>query len=827
MSYKRKLRCIGEEIILGGTSYRLESVEGCGASAVVYRASYQDELSRGAFHYVFIKELYPWTADGSIFRTGSGEISYTPDGESRMELDRERFLLGNRVNLELLRQLPSGVSGNINSYEAFGTYYSVLAVHGGENLKTLLTDGHREFTLRESAVVIKQVLNALELFHKNHLLHLDISPDNILLLPEQALLIDYNSVWDTRDLRPEEFSFREKRGYSAPEISLKHVTEIGRAANIYSVCAVFFHMVMRRPLQEQEIIGNGLRRCFTRDLDAFRNVPESAAGKAVQILRKGLHMIPRKRWSFAAALREEIDELIRRIDGKGVSRSALWETSRRACGRMPGGKDSYLRQEIRLLDGEEIFPVQTECGKQSGFTVTPGKREISSNPSESGNSLPGTDSIEQLRSRLAAGEQILLTGPGGMGKTSLLYQIWRQETSSWRPREPVVLYVPLKDYQNCAGEPFFIRKTILRGLVFSEEQNGYQDAMHELDRVLGGDPGGSSGVILLLDGLNEAGERRENLLREIEGLGAGSGCGILLTDCTDEAKAYALHAFQRAVLLPLDPETVREQLERSGCLFPEAEELLRLLTNPMLLGLYQSVCAIRREIRETGDGSSGIHSPESNVPGVTATPTGDGPSGIHSAEELIGMFFTYLCKKQLRLDSGAPDRIADFQELMAYGLAQTDVYYVMQISEDVMAQLIQMDPDFPLDELTDLCGMPDEMAAVMQQAFEDLEDMLCEESARGEGDKRALVEAYNAYLDAYVQYAFYELDYVLLRMDPDHLAYVLNDESYTKIFQNWFQTIGVSDQDVDLVETALTVSGEALKDAQRKMTACGYSIDWD
>ncbi|MCC8080612.1 MAG: hypothetical protein LIO80_01120 [Lachnospiraceae bacterium] len=1023
MSYKRKLRCIGEEIILGGTSYRLESVEGCGASAVVYRASYQDELSRGAFHYVFIKELYPWTADGSIFRTGSGEISYTPDGESRMELDRERFLLGNRVNLELLRQLPSGVSGNINSFEAFGTYYSVLAVHGGENLKTLLTDGHREFTLRESAVVIKQILNALELFHKNHLLHLDISPDNILLLPEQVLLIDYNSVWDARDLRPEEFSFSEKRGYSAPEISLKHVTEIGRAADIYSVCAVFFHMVMRRPLQEQEIIGNGLRRCFTRDLDAFRNVPESAAGKAVQILRKGLHTIPRKRWSSAAALREEIDELIRRIDGKGVSRSALWETSRRACGRMPGGKDSYLRQEIRLLDGEEIFPVQTECGNQGGFTVIPGEREISLNSSESGNPLPGTDSIEQLRSRLAAGEQILLTGPGGMGKTSLLYQIWRQETSSWRPREPVTLYVPLKDYQNCAGEPFFIRKTILRGLVFSEEQNGYQDAMHELDRVLGGDPGGGTGVILLLDGLNEAGERRENLLREIEGLGSGSGCGILLTDRTDEAKAYALHAFQRAVLLPLDPETVREQLERSGCLFPEAEELLRLLTNPMLLGLYQSVCAIRREIRETGDG----------------------PSGIHSAEELIGMFFTYLCKKQLRLDSGDfakqlchryllehllpavagemkrrrrtlltldeicavsaesyrnlrrgefgrcfpeylgksrlmlegisteeewfdfavveqlteklglltrhekhfyglahdnfleylteaadknrkilgqkrrrkylpgvlvcaaavillacgrdqiaerisrtaalqdgegtsdtaaayteeeqniidraftcvgmdmgtlsaqitaqrnvletaatedvlsgdPDRIADFQELMAYGLAQTDVYYVMQISEDVMAQLIQMDPDFPLDELTDLCGMPDEMAAVMQQAFEDLEDMLCEESARGEGDKRALVEAYNAYLDAYVQYAFYELDYVLLRMDPDHLADVLNDESYTKIFQDWFQTIGVSDQDVDLVETVLTVSGEALKDAQRKMTACGYSIDWD
>lgn len=1023
MSYKRRLRSAGGEIVLGGICYRLESIEGCGASAVVYRASYQDELSRGTFHYVFIKELYPWTADGSIFRTEDGEISCTADGESRMELDRERFLLGNRVNLELLRQMPSGISGNINSYEAYGTYYSVLAVHGGKNLKSLLTDEHREFTLRESAVIIKQILNELELFHKNHLLYLDISPDNILLLPEQVLLIDYNSVWDTRSLRPEKFSFSEKQGYSAPEISLKHVAEIGQAADIYSVCAVFFHMVMRRPLREQEIIGNGLRRCFTPDLDAFRDVPESAAGKAVQILLRGLHMIPRKRWQSAAVLREEIDELIRRIDGKGVSRSALWESSRRVCGKMPGGKDDYLRQGIRMFGGEEFLSDQRKCGKQSGFTAVPGKRDSLSAQSVRGDILPETVSMDQLRDRLAAGEQILLTGPGGMGKTTLLYQIWRREVSSWRPREPVTLYVPLKDYQNCAGEPLFIRKTILRGLVFSEEQNGYQDAMHELERFLGGDPGRSPGAILLLDGLNKAGERRENLLREIEELGSGGSCGILLTDRTDEAKAYALHAFQNAALLPLEAETVREQLERSGCRVPETEDLRSLLTNPMLLGLYQSVCSIRQEIRETEDS----------------------PAGIHTAADLTGMFFTYLCKKQLRLDagdpamqlchryllehllpavagemkrkrrtlltldeicavsaascrnlrrgefgrcfpeylgksrlmlegisteeewfdfavseqlteklglltrhekhsyglahdnfleyladtadrnrkilgrkrkrkylagvlvcaaavvvlaccrnriaeginrtaalsdgggtsdtpaayteeeqniidravtcvemdmgtlsaqitaqrnvletavtedvlSGDPDGTADFQELMAFELAQTDAYYVMQIDEDVLAQLVLIDPDFPLDELTDLCGMPDEMDAVMRQAFAALEKVLCGESVRSAEDKQALIEAYEAYLDAYVEYAFYELDYVLLRMDPDNLAAVLSDERYTKIFQDWFQTIGVSGQDADLVETALAVSGEALKDAQWKMTEYGYSIDWD
>ena len=50
MESGRKLRAAGEILRLGGVDYRLESVEGRGGSAVVYRAVYEDELNLSLIH---------------------------------------------------------------------------------------------------------------------------------------------------------------------------------------------------------------------------------------------------------------------------------------------------------------------------------------------------------------------------------------------------------------------------------------------------------------------------------------------------------------------------------------------------------------------------------------------------------------------------------------------------------------------------------------------------------------------------------------------------------------------------------------------------------
>lgn len=581
----------GSSLLLGGISYEIEGVEGCGSSAVVYRASYRDALSPDALHHVLLKELFPFSETGAIYRAADASVACTQEGRAQLDGARRRFLLGNEVNLALLSRAPAGTSGNLNSFEAYGTYYSVLAVHGGENLLTMM-ERRGPIPLREAIAIEQKLLDALALFHENGLLHLDISPDNILLLPSYALLIDFNSVWDTRGANGEDFTFSRKPGYSAPEVLLQNFRDIGFATDLYACCAVFFHLLTGRRLREEETVGGYLRRTLAGELRCLRDVPQTAAAKTVQILLKGLHTLSRKRYQSVDELRAELAELLRRLDGCGVTESALWEASAALCRRQKDDATAYLAQPVR----------------------SPG----------------GTLSREALLDRLGQGEGFLLTGPGGMGKTRLLSELWRQTTAAYRPGSPVFLRLSLREYQETGGEAYFLRRSLLRLLQFPPEHAQYQDALHRLESLLDeAGTGGRARVVLLLDGLNEAGRKCERLLAEIEGLAARPGVGTLVTDRSDAVLSYALGGFSALSLAPLSREQVEAELGRSGLAVPTSQSLSSLFATPMLLFLYRDACL------------SGAQ---------------DGGAAVETMEELVSLYLERFALGALRADAGDQGR---------------------------------------------------------------------------------------------------------------------------------------------------------------------------
>ncbi|MBS6956036.1 MAG: NACHT domain-containing protein [Enterocloster asparagiformis] len=585
MESGRKLRAAGEVLRLGGVDYRLESVEGCGGSAVVYRAVYEDALNRGCLHRVLVKELFPYHPRGLIYRDETGGICCLPGGEERMESCRSGFLKGNQVNLELLALLPEEISGNLNSYEAYGTFYSVLSVHGGATLEELLAGGGPG-SLKEAAEWMLWILDGLECFHRHGVLHLDISPDNILLLKNRALLIDYNSVWQMGAEGAERFVFSEKEGYTAPEVRLRQISQIGPASDLYSVCAVFFRILAGRRLAEPEITGRGPGKSLPRDLEIFSGQPLSAVWQAVRIAVRGLHVLARKRYQSAGELRREFEELIRRIDGKGISHSAVWESSRRSWKRLRQPDGPYLE---RSLSGDS--------GTMDGGTCF---------------------------QALAEGGLMLLTGSGGMGKTRFLLELLGRSTRAYSPGGPAAVYISLADYQEAGEEPYYIRKCLLRGLRYSDQAGDMGEAIHELDRLLdeGREMGGA--YVLLLDGLNEAGRKRQALLQEIEELGRKPGVGILVTDRSEAVMEYGLRGFGAVRLLPLSEEQVCRELEGDGLCRPSNRELLELLRNPMMLTLYRK----------------------------TARPGQEGGDAPADMEEMVGRYLESLHIRQLRADSG-------------------------------------------------------------------------------------------------------------------------------------------------------------------------------
>lgn len=583
----RMLREKGEILRLGDMDYCLEGVEGQGGSAVVYRASYEDRLNKGYFHQVLIKELYPLHENDGIWRDSRGNICWGEEAGERMDSCRRSFLAGNEVNLRLLCQMPEQISGNLNSYEAYNTFYSVLSVHGGTSLMALMEEEKAFPGLKEAAQAMVKILEAVKCFHQEGLLHLDISPDNILMLKSQALLIDYNSTWQTGRPWEEGFFFSEKEGYTAPEIRLRRLSAIGSATDLYSVCAVFFRMVTGRRLSDEDMTGKGPGRAISPQLGIFRDMPPSALWKTVQIIAKGLHMLPKRRYQSADELADEFRELIRRVEGRGISHSAVWEGSLRRLKALCRDKEHYLERQI-TLEGEDCY--------------------------------------EALRQ----GKEILLTGAGGMGKTSFLLEMAAKNMKRYSPRDPAVCYVPLADYQETAGEPCYIRRSMLRGLCFLDQAEDMDTALHQLDLLFEESGGGEAGYILLLDGLNEAGEKRRGLLQEMEKLGSMPGIGILVTDRTDSVKTYGLGGFVPVSLLPLEREQVEGALAEDGVSPPEDLCLREMLRNPMVLSLYRRTAKLAEDQKGPGAGEK--------VP--------------QNMEDMIGCYLDNLHTHQLRVDSG-------------------------------------------------------------------------------------------------------------------------------------------------------------------------------
>lgn len=606
MNRERQARKYNEKIILGGVEYQIESVEGYGGSSIVYRAVYRDELNRESFHQVLIKELFPYSQRGKIWRDEDGCIVVEEEGKELMESARESFVQGNKANLELLRKDPEQISGNLNSFEAYGTCYSVLTVHGGSNLEELISQGKYR-SLAAAAEAMMKLLDALECFHRENILHLDISPDNILMLKRQALLIDYNSTWSMDQPENSKFYFSEKAGYSAPEIYLRRSEEISPATDLYSACAVFFRMVTGRKMDMEECMGRGLRRSFPKTLESFQGQPVTAVYKTVEILTKGLHILSDKRYRTIGELRADIKELIARIEGKGISVSALWENSRSAYLSQKKPDGQYLSREIRI-----------EMGGSD-----PDRKDRDQENEEA------LFSEEDCMERLTGGAQILLKGTGGMGKTQYLHQLWGEGVKRYQPKEPVILYIPLEDYQQSQTGTGYIRRFLLKNMRFSEETNSMEDALHELERLFAEAGQKSPRIILLLDGLNEAGNQRQNLLREIEELSRYEGLGILVTDRTDSVKQYGLAEFETASLVPLTDEMVKEELINYHLECPKEKKLQEMLRNPMMLYLYRSASVMSRE-----NGGEQLWKTPENL------------------EEMVGFYIENLQRLQKRRDSG-------------------------------------------------------------------------------------------------------------------------------------------------------------------------------
>ena len=534
---------------------------GRGSNTIVYMGTYPDLLNREERHTVLIKELFPLHQKAAIFRDRNGEVICSPEGQETWDIHRKSFEYGNLIHLRMLENHPDIIGANLNTFFLHGTMYTVLGCTGGRSLETEAFGP--ETDLRRLTARMLGLLDALEAFHENSFLHLDVAPDNILLIGkdsrERVMLIDYNSVYDLKASTPPSYH-SVKPGYSAPELRTGGMPSA--ASDLYSVAAVFY-----RCLSGAAMTPFQMSRPVPPDVSALpclRDLPDTVFVMVRQILRRGLQVLPKKRYLSVSAMREAFQELLDRIDGVGVTHWALWESGRRIVERAvrenPGL--AFLRND------ETLFPSRLR--------------------------LPDGTLIPANLSGLICGENraILLTASGGMGKTTAMLRGVIERPYS--PAQSAMVYISL--YGWTEGESAYIHRRLLENLHFKTEQ--YEAARHALDTLLKKPLETRSGeqrpvLILLLDGLNEASGVTGPLIEEILSFSHMPGVRLIIST---RSKEPAL-PFPQAELVPLTEEDVGDALTREGLLAPESAEMRELLRTPLMLSIFlQSARAEGRQL---------------------------------------------------------------------------------------------------------------------------------------------------------------------------------------------------------------------------------------
>lgn len=205
-----------------------------------YRCLYK--LGRGGFSEVFLAE---------DVRLGNRKVALKRvaahllrDDERIQKFQQEAQIIGHLTNPYTVRAFDYGQDED-------GRYYIAMEYVQGETLHDILKR-ERRLSVERSVKIAIQVLDALEEAHQMGVIHRDLKPKNIMLVPQRhgdlIKVLDFGVARILKgDLDPEssEWTLVGTATYMAPEQAQGF--PVSPASDIYSVGVVLYHMLTGRP----------------------------------------------------------------------------------------------------------------------------------------------------------------------------------------------------------------------------------------------------------------------------------------------------------------------------------------------------------------------------------------------------------------------------------------------------------------------------------------------------------------------------------------------------------------------------------------------------
>lgn len=209
--------------------YTVGGVIGMGGFGITYLA-----YDKSAERKVAIKEYFPRNI---THRISNGTAVIADDPET-FDMGAEKFYN------EAKMILNCGENPNIvkihDVFRANNTVYLVMEFLRGKTIKEYIRD-YGVLDAPGALYVARCVLNALSATHSAHILHRDISPDNIILCGNGGVkLIDFGAARQMVDERTQNFSTIVKYGFAPPE-QYRKKTEQRTWSDVYSLGSTLYY----------------------------------------------------------------------------------------------------------------------------------------------------------------------------------------------------------------------------------------------------------------------------------------------------------------------------------------------------------------------------------------------------------------------------------------------------------------------------------------------------------------------------------------------------------------------------------------------------------
>ena len=266
---------------------------------------------------VAIKEYFP---NGTVMRENSVSmevLNCMGDEGSRFQNNKERFMREAKM-LARFSDVAEVVQIK-NFFLANNTAYIVMEYVQGITLKDYVRQQGGKLSLEATMGIMQPMIDALCKVHKAGLVHRDISPDNIMMLPDgRAKLLDFGAVRDVGNADVEKPLTKSteailKQGY-APIEQYQNRGSLGPWTDVYALCAtIYFCLTGKVPPDAPE-------RFLGEDIKVFEELIPQISKEQAEALNQGMALKAAERIS-------SMDELKRKLFGEEREEQQVVEIS--------------------------------------------------------------------------------------------------------------------------------------------------------------------------------------------------------------------------------------------------------------------------------------------------------------------------------------------------------------------------------------------------------------------------------------------------------------------------------------------------------------------